>query len=224
MKRYNGNKKSATYTKFIGILSHLIYTKPLAVKALLNEYGVGIDGEPTYKELISATVELLSQQDKGFESDFGELVTLHIKNNSDELMSYDEDSFFGGIVGGLAKGLIGGIGSIFKKKRRPRHHAPRPVVSNVKNDMAQQMARIRAEEQRREAKRRAERERKEEERRIRKEEKEERERRERKEEQKAKEAASAKQTKMIMMVVGGVVVLGAAVMLLKPKPVPVVPA
>jgi len=222
MKRYNGNKKSPTYTKFIGILSHLIYTKPLAVKSLLNEYGVGIDGIPTYKELISATVELLSQQDKGFESDLGELVSLHVKKNADELMEYDEDSFLGGLIGGLAKGLIGGIGGIFKKKRRPRH-VPTPVVANVKNDMAQQMARIRADQERKEALRRAERERKEEERRRRKEEKEEQERRERKEEQKAKEAASAKQTKMIMMVVGGVVILGAAVMLLKPKPVPVAP-
>ena len=206
MQAPHKHQRGSAYSKFIGILTHLIYTQPEAIKEVLETHGVRFSSPLSQQLLIGATVDMLSKRSPSFDNDLGELVSLHIKQSPEALLAYEaqEDQFLGGLVGGLAKKLVGGI---FKKRKKRGGSRPAPTANNVKNDMNQQLMQFKLEQQRREAEARRREEREAAERR-RREEREAEARRQREEKEAQERKAARKQTQMIMMGVAGLVVLG----------------
>ena len=215
MQTLKNQKRGTVYSKFLGILTHLIFRKPEAIKKLLEDFGVKFASAVDYKVLIGATVDLLAKRDPEFENELGELLSLHVRSKSDELKALEnqEDQFFGGLVGGLVKGALGGL---FKGKKR-RGGGAAATANNVKNDMNQQLVLMQKQMEMRQAQARQDRldkEAKEESERKRKEQKEElRER---------KEAAARKRMNQNLMIGGIVVVLGIVAYQMFFKPAPIV--
>ncbi|WP_281989721.1 hypothetical protein [Aquimarina aggregata] len=166
------------YNDSINLIGHLILTKPKPVIGLLAKHGITFKGIPHGNQLIDEVVELLKSNTQKFEDDLSKLLMIHIQFKGKEMLalergdfsSYDdgaqdEDEFWGAI----AKGVVGGIGSIFKKKRNKgrggnsasliasqaaaRRRAA-AQAAQMKRDLQMQLQRIRkeaAERRRREA-------------------------------------------------------------------------
>ncbi len=133
------------YNDSINLIGHLILTKPKPVIGLLAKHGITFKGMPHGNQLIDEVVELLKSNTQKFEDDLSKLLMIHIQFKGKEMLalergdfsSYDdgaqdEDEFWGAI----AKGVVGGIGSIFKKKR----NKGRGRGGNSANLMASQAA------------------------------------------------------------------------------------
>ncbi|QKX04142.1 hypothetical protein HN014_04210 [Aquimarina sp. TRL1] len=175
------------YNDSINLISHLILTKPKAVIGLLAKHGIIFKGTPNKKQLINEVVELLKSNTSTFEDDLGQLLTIHIQYKGKEMLalersdfsSYDdgdedEDEFWGA----LAKGAIGIVGGLFKRRknkggsrgggnaaaariRAAARSRAAAQAAQAKRDMQRQMERMRreaAERRRREAEERRRRE------------------------------------------------------------------
>jgi len=215
--------KSTTHTQYknaLDAIGHLILTKPEAVTALLAEHGVEFSPPPKKTQLVNEVIEMLAENNSAFNEDLIELLDVHLEYKANEInqLINEDDEFLGGLVGGLAKGLVGAVGGLFgKKKKRGGGGAPRPnnnaaaQAAQAKADMQRQMEKMRQEQKRREEE--ARRRRQEEERRRRQLEEEDRRRRERqREEEQRLRAAQNKVQKAgmnpIAMIAIGLVALG----------------
>ena len=115
MKRItNQTKKREDALK---IISHLILTKPVAVRKLLARHGTRFNFAPGRRALINEVVEQLQQQDRAFVKDFDRLLAQHMNNRGMELVLLEsqrrlealgEDEFLGGL-GGVLKGALSSV-------------------------------------------------------------------------------------------------------------------
>ena len=156
------------YRSAVDMISHLILTKPNAVEKLLSKHGIVFSGKPSKRQLINEIAEMLRDRDPEFNRDLSKLLMVHIKYKGAEMMaleqgqynSYDEDEFLGGLVGGLAKGLVGGVSGLFNKKKggggggnaaaQAQAQAQAAQAARLKADMDRKMQQMQAEQRRKE--------------------------------------------------------------------------
>ena len=212
------------YKDAVDLISHLILTQPKAVTAVLEKFNLRFEGIPPSNILIKEVVGLLSEDDPRFIDEFSRVLAHHINKKGKKMLSIDQlrkklrdrdDSFLTGLLGGVAKKLVGGIGGLFKKKRRRSRSSSgasavqSAQIRRLQSDLRAQMARQAAE--RRRMREEAERRRREEERK----------RLERERKAAAEKAASQKKTQTMLMIGGGVALLGMiGFVALKPRPAP----
>ncbi len=242
IKSLKMKKDTNNYTKkqndVLELISHLILTKPDAVEKLLYKHGVVFPFQPKRKHLINEVVEMLKEQDPRFNKDLDRLISTHLKNKGMEIIvleshkilkEQNEDQFLGGLVGGLAKGAIGGLSSLFGKKKSRggggNNQAAQLQAQRMKAQMDAKMRqmeedkrRMREENERRRREEEERRRRKEEEDRRRRREEEDRKRREeedrRRKDEASKSGGKSNTNLMIMgglaflVVVGGLVAVG----------------
>ena len=199
------------YNEAINLIGHLILTASDALRELLGYYGVGFESAPTKRQLIDATIELLTSDTDGFTDALSKLVDRHIDTEVESMIwlrkvGFDlpdaEDAFFGGLI----KGAIGAIGGLLKKKKRRNSNnnsgnsgASSSQALQAKRDLELQIQRMQEQQRRRDEERRRE----------------QAERLRREQEEKAK-----RRTQTMLMVGGGVVLLaliGVAVFMSRPK-------
>ena len=168
MRHQISNKK---YKETIGLISHLILTRPDAVRKLLKRHGVVFSPAPTRGQLIAYVVELLAENNPSFNQSLSKLLTVHIKYKGRDMFAlegkkgsqrsyYTEDEFLGGLIGGVAKNLIGGL---FKKKNKSSSSATPTAsqaaeIEKMKADMQRQMLEMEKQRQEQEQERRKSRE------------------------------------------------------------------
>ena len=191
------SNKQSQYNQAIDNLTYLVLNYPKPVQELLAQSNVFFQGKPSKQQLINEVVELLKDGDSAFAK--------ALENLIQRFSSQENDMFWGAI----AKGAVGVLGGIFKKKKR-RSSTPSgqsvqaklaAQAAAAKRDMEMRMQRMREEQEQR--RREAEERRRQEEAR-------------RREEVKQKAEAAKKKTNMMLMIGGGVVVLGiGAVVLMK---------
>jgi len=122
MKNYN-DKYTKKENDVLELITHLILTKPVAVKKLLAKHGVVFSFKPKRKDLINEIIELLGERNALFNKDLERLLAIHLENKGLEIMALeshralfnqaDEDEFLGGLIGGVAKGALGALGGMF---------------------------------------------------------------------------------------------------------------
>ncbi len=122
MKNYN-DKYTKKENDVLELITHLILTKPVAVKKLLAKHGVVFSFKPKRKDLINEIIELLGERNALFNKDLERLLAIHLENKGLEIMALeshralfnqaDEDEFLGGLIGGVAKGALGALGGLF---------------------------------------------------------------------------------------------------------------
>jgi len=207
MKNKITNKEVNDLLELIG---HFILTKPILAKNLLSKHGVKFSFNPSKIDLSNEYVELLSNNNAAFNKELTHLLNQHIEAKNDEIRkiaSQDEDEFWGAIakIGGSILGKVGG--ALFGKKKKSPQAPGGGAASNMaaQLQMQQKMAQMEADRRRRE----------EEERRRRREEED-----RRKREEAAKQKAG--QSKMMMMGIGVVALLGIGAFVMKSKAAPVV--
>ena len=113
--KYTKNQKDV-----LELITHLILTKPIAVKKLLAKHGIVFSFNPKRKDLIDQVIELLKENNRAFNSDLERLLSIHLKHKGDEIVALEserallnkEDLFLGGILG-VAKGVVGGLSGLF---------------------------------------------------------------------------------------------------------------
>jgi len=113
------------YTKkqkdILELITHLILTKPVAVKKLLAKHGVIFSFNPKRRDLINEVIELLRENNRSFNNDLERLLSIHLEHKGVEIMALEserallnkEDMFLGGLIGGVAKGALGALGGLF---------------------------------------------------------------------------------------------------------------
>lgn len=192
------------------LIGHFILTKPVLAKNLLSKYGVKFSFNPSMIDLSNEYVELLSTNKPAFNKELTHLLNQHIEAKNDEIRAIatnDEEEFWGAVakIGGSLLGKLGG--KLFGKKKKSPQAPGGGAASNLaaQMQMQQKMAQMEAERRRRE----------EEERRRRREEED-----RRKREEAAKQKAG--QSKMMMMGIGVIALLGIGAFVMKSKSTPVV--
>ena len=186
--------KQSQYNQAIDNMTYLVFHYPKPVQELLAKHHVFFQGKPTRTQLINEVVERLKANDSAFSNALERLFA--------QAASQDNDMFFGT----LAKGAVGLIGGLFKKKKRSRSNRGgnsaalqarmAAQASAAKRDMEMRMQRMREEEERR--RREAE------------------ERQRREQERQRRDAEAKKKTNMMFIIGGGVAILGlGAVLLMK---------
>ncbi len=214
MKKRISNKK---YKSTIGLISHLILTKPGAVRNLLKRHRVVFSPAPTRGQLIAQVVELLAENKPSFNADLTKLLEVHIKYKGRDILDldrkrksqrsyYEEDQFLGGLLGGVAKNLIGGL---FKKKNKPAGSTAATTsgsnaaeIEKMKADMQRQMLTLEMEQKRKA--------------------REDEQRRQREEEDRKREEKAGKKKQTNMLIATGVIVVTIVgitlAVTLRPKP------
>lgn len=127
MKNF-GNEYTKKESDVLELITHLILTKPVAVKKLLAKHGIVFSFKPSRKDLINQIINGISRTDPAFINDLERLLAIHLENKGMEIMALeshralfnqaDEDEFLGGLIGGVAKGALGALGGLFNKKRK----------------------------------------------------------------------------------------------------------
>ena len=194
------SNKQSQYNQAIDNLTYLVLNYPKPVQEMLAKSNVFFQGKPSKEQLVNEVVDLLKDGDYAFAKALENLIA--------RFSSQENDQFWGAI----AKGAVGIIGGLFKKKKRggssnsgaaqaAAQARASAQAAAAKRDMEMRMQRMREEQERK--RREAEERRRQEEAR-------------RREEEKKKAEAAKKKTNMMLMIGGGVVVLGiGAVVLMK---------
>ncbi len=193
------SNKQSQYNQAIDNLTYLVLNYPKPVQELLAKSSVFFQGKPSKEQLVNEVVDLLKDGDYAFAKALENLIA--------RFSSQDNDQFWGAV----AKGAVGILGGLFKKKKRSSSSNSGAIAAAqarasaqaaaAKRDMEMRMQRMREEQERK--RREAEERRRQEELR-------------RREEAKQKAEAAKKKTNMMLMIGGGVVVLGiGAVVLMK---------
>ncbi|MCB0375259.1 MAG: hypothetical protein KDD04_05010 [Sinomicrobium sp.] len=135
------------YKDTIGLISHLILTRPDAVRRLLKRHGVVFSPAPTRGQLIAQVVALLAKNNPSFNTDISKLLAVHIKYKGGDMLALErnrEDEFLGGLLGGVAKNLVS---NLFKKKSKSSSGSASAAqarqqageIEKIKADMQRQM-------------------------------------------------------------------------------------
>lgn len=125
------------YKTAIGLISHLVLTKPGMAEKFLANHGVMFNAAPNRKQLIGALIDLIAEDDPAVNQDLISLFTSHLKFKGQDLMelisdfpSPNEDQFLNDALG-IAKSVFDGIGGLFgkKKRRRKAEEAKRKIAA-----------------------------------------------------------------------------------------------
>ena len=100
------NNKQSQYNQAINNLTYLVLHYPKPVQELLAQNNVFFQGKPSREQLINELVDLLKDGDSAFAKALENLIA--------RFSSQDNDQFWGAI----AKGAVGILGGLFKKKKR----------------------------------------------------------------------------------------------------------
>lgn len=121
MKKQKLTKRQ--YNDALEFITHLILTKPEAVRRLLARFDVHFTSRPSNRQLINEVVRMLSKNNQKFNDSLTKLISIHIEHKGGEMAviddnydSYEYDEIWGALAG-LAGKAIGGIAGLFGKKK-----------------------------------------------------------------------------------------------------------
>ena len=100
------SNKQSQYNQAIDNLTYLVLNYPKPVQEMLAKSNVFFQGKPSKEQLVNEVVDLLKDGDYAFAKALENLIA--------RFSSQENDQFWGAI----AKGAVGIIGGLFKKKKR----------------------------------------------------------------------------------------------------------
>ncbi len=157
------------YNDALEFITHLILTKPEAVRRLLARFDTHFTSPPSNRQLINEVVRMLSKNNQKFNDSLTKLISIHIERKGGEMAvlddnydSYEYDEIWGALAG-LAGKAIGGIAGLFGKKKKSGGGGgaaaaiaaqQQAAAARMKADMDAKMRQMQLDQQRRAAERR----------------------------------------------------------------------
>lgn len=116
MKNYRNNY-SEKENDAMELIGHLIMTKPSVVIKLLGRHGIHFSFRPEKKDLVNEVIDMILEDNPSFNQDLEKQLAIHLDKYGVEIMALEsqralmnkEDEFLGGLVAGLAKGVVGSL-------------------------------------------------------------------------------------------------------------------